>query len=90
MVKQFFEELEEPKNIELTTQYRLTFGSDAGRRVLANILVDFCGLLAYIDPNDQAAIGSYNVGVAILGRLGVFNAGKEAVIKAILDIPVME
>ncbi|MFH1640364.1 MAG: hypothetical protein ABIA66_00200 [Candidatus Omnitrophota bacterium] len=90
MVKQFFEELEEPKNIELTTQYRLTFGSDVGKRVLANILVDFCGFLAYIDPNDQATVGQYNVAVAILGRLGILNAGKEAIIKAILDIPVME
>ena len=74
----------------LLTQYRLVSKSDAGRRMLADILVNFCHFCSYIDPDDKKAIGEYNVGVAILSRLGLFTAGKESIVNAIMNIPIAD
>ena len=72
----------------LLTEYRLVFKSDAGQKVLADILVNHCWFMGYIPPGDDKAVGEHNVGVAILSRLGYSEKEKQAIIRAILNVAV--
>lgn len=89
MDNSMFPELE-VKQEDLTSAYRAAFKSVAGRRVLADILVNHCQFLTYLEPGSDKAIGEHNVGVAILSMLGIFKAGKENIIRALLDVPITE
>lgn len=86
--QEFFEGLVPEVDEELTDKYRLLFMSDVGAEVLADILVNFCHFGAYVPPENQAAVGQHNVGMAILSRLGTFNAGKKPVVTALLGVPI--
>lgn len=66
----FFEGLEpEPQDEELRAKHRLLFSSGIGLEVLADILTRHCHFGSYLDPEDKARIGQYNVGIAILGMM---------------------
>jgi hypothetical protein len=73
---------------EMAVQYRLVFKSGAGRRVLADILKNFCWYFSYLPPGDDKAIGERNVGLSILGRLGYGEPETGDIINAILNVPI--
>lgn len=87
-MNEFFPEIDDAKKDDILIDYRNTFKSVSGKKVLSDILVNFCHFGAYLDPHDTFSIGQYNVGISILGRLGVFSQGRDAVINALLDIPI--
>lgn len=68
---------------ELTAKYRMVFGNAMGQEVLADILsmTHFGNTLNADNPQQ---IGEYNIGIAILAKMGVFSRGtKNQVIKAL-------
>lgn len=71
---------------ELMAKYRLVFQSAIGQDVLADIL----GLTHFgqtLNPDNPAMIAEYNVGMAILAKMGVFSKGtKGDVVKALMVI----
>ena len=83
-----FEGIKEKPDKTLLTEYRLVFKSDAGQKVLADILVNMCWFLGYLPPKDDKAVGEHNVGVAILSRLGYSKKEEQAIIRAILNVAV--
>jgi len=71
---------------DLMAKYRLTFGTAHGREILSDILsmTHFGGTL---NPDNKAQIAEYNVGIAILAKMGVFSRGtKESVVRALVSI----
>jgi hypothetical protein len=75
---------------ELTAKYRMVFGNSMGQEVLADILsmTHFGGMLNADNPQQ---IGEYNVGMAIMAKMGVFSREtKRDVIKALSVISPKE
>jgi hypothetical protein len=64
-----FFETEELQVSDIGTKYRVLFGSEMGREVLADILVIICGIGGRLNPNDPVEVERYNVGQTILGRM---------------------
>ena len=86
-----FEALNQEEVEDLRPKYRSLFGNtDMGQEVLADILVNFCSLGSYLDPENKENIGAYNVGISILSRLGVFSSDmeKKRIVRALLALPV--
>jgi len=59
----------------LMEKYRAVLFSPLGIDVLSDILVNLCGFGGYINVEGgkdiKEEVGAYNVGISILGRLGV-------------------
>ncbi len=88
----YFEGLQEQTKSDLRPKYRLLFLTEIGREVLADILVTLCHFGLYLDPEDKAQIGQYNVGVSILSRIGIFSTAVEAreMVNALLNVPIRQ
>jgi hypothetical protein len=68
---------------ELTAKYRTVFGGALGQEVLADIL-SMTHFGNTLNPENQAQIAEYNVGIAILAKMGIFSIGtKNQVVKAL-------
>ena len=87
-MNEFFPEIDDAKKDDILIDYRNAFGDMPGKKVLADILVNFCHFGIYLDARDPVSVGQYNVGISILLRLGVFSQGMDPVINALLDIPI--
>jgi hypothetical protein len=75
---------------ELTAKYRMVFGNAMGQEVLADIL-SMTHFGQTLNPENQAQIAEYNVGVAIMAKMGIFGRGtKLDVIKALGNISPKE
>ena len=76
---------------QLRAKYRTIFlGGIWSQDVLADILVNLCHFGNTLDPDNRAQVGEYNVGVAILQRLGTFSEEtREDVIRALAGVVPM-
>lgn len=73
----------------ITLAYRIVFGSYEGKRVLADILVNFCNFGTYIANEKERA--QHDVAISILSRLGALIPNdKQSFIDAVLSIPISE
>lgn len=71
---------------ELMAKYRLLFGTSLGQDILSDIL-SLTHFGETLNPDNPAMIAEYNVGVAILAKMGVFSFGtKGDVIKALQSV----
>jgi hypothetical protein len=77
---------------KLEAKYRHVFNAELGREVLADLLVNFCNFGGFLDANDKAQIGAYNVGISILSRMGIFspNTDRAAVVNSLCNTPHKE
>jgi hypothetical protein len=76
--------LERQAREKLKTKYRFLFTSDMGIEVLADILCNFCHFGYALENPEEVA--QYNVGVYIMGRLGIFEKGEEQdIVRALLN-----
>lgn len=67
-------------------EWRLTLLQGTGRRVLADLL-DICHFGCMLNFENPAMIAEYNVGVAVLARLGIFGAKtRDEVINALCTV----
>lgn len=79
MSEEYFEgisdqEINEAAREQIRNKYRLVFsGSPIGVEVLADILVNFCHFGCVLSSPEEVA--KYNVGIFILGRMGIFSEG---------------
>ena len=76
---------------KLRAKYRAVFLQGThGQDVLADILVELCKFGCTLDPDNLVQVSQYNVGVAILQRLGTFSEDTlEDVIRALANIVPM-
>ncbi len=75
---------------ELMAKYRMVFGNAVGREVLADIL-SMTHFGQTLNPENQAQVAEYNVGMAIMAKTGVFSKGtKLDVINALSGITPKE
>lgn len=71
---------------QLTEKYRLVFNSPIGQEVLSDILTmtHFGNTLNSANPQQ---IGEYNIGVAILAKMGIFaHDTKSDVLKSLMSV----
>jgi hypothetical protein len=69
----------------LEAKYRMLFLSPTGQEVLSDILVNFCYLGQYHESGSQEQDGAYNVGLKILGRMGIVKPGNgDTLVRAML------
>jgi len=73
---------------EMSVNYRLVFNSDAGRKVMWDILVNMCHFLTALPSDNEQAIGERNLGLAILERFGYGKPESESIINSILSVPI--
>lgn len=59
---------------DLSDKYRKVFGDPIGREVLADILT-MTHFGETLNPDNPVKVSEYNVGIAILAKMGVFSAG---------------
>jgi hypothetical protein len=70
--------------MSLKLKYKALFSSSMGRDVLADILT-MTHFGCTLNPDNPVQVAEYNVGIAILSRMGVFcGASKEDVIKHLI------
>jgi hypothetical protein len=76
---------------KLRAKYRAVFLQNVhGTDVLADILVELCKFGCTLDPDNKVMVSQYNVGVAILQRLGTFSEETlDDVIRALANIVPM-
>lgn len=55
---------------ETIERYAALFGSQVGRKVLADILYNICHFGVLLNTNDPAEISAYNTGLIILTKAG--------------------
>ena len=73
---------------EMSVNYRLVVNSDAGRKVMYDILVNHCHFFTALPSGNEQAIGERNIGLAILARLGYGENEFESIINSILSVPI--
>lgn len=74
----------------MTGKYRAVFNTPIGQEVLSDIL-SMCHFGATLDPDNKVEVSEYNVGVAILARLGIFSkASMSDVVRVMCSIPIEE
>ena len=89
MDREFFEVLSAKETVgDIVLDYRMTFSTAHGRRVLADIL-DACGFSDGVSPGDAGAVGTHNLAWFILARLGV-DIRKDKYLRAIIDVPITD
>ncbi len=73
---------------KLRSKYRAVFLQNVyGTDVLADILVELCKFGCTLDPDNKVQVSQYNVGVAILQRLGTFSEETlDDVIRALANV----
>ncbi len=76
---------------KLRAKYRAVFLQNVyGTDVLADILVELCKFGCTLDPDNKVQVSQYNVGVAILQRLGTFSEDTlDDVIRALANVVPM-
>jgi len=76
---------------KLRAKYRAVFLQNVyGTDVLADILVELCKFGCTLDPDNKVQVSQYNVGVAILQRLGTFSEETlDDVIRALANVVPM-
>jgi hypothetical protein len=71
---------------EIQKKYKLVFLSVEGRQVLGDILF-LCHFGRTLNPDNKTQIAEYNVGVSILGRIGILSEDSlNDVVNAICNI----
>ena len=75
---------------ELTAKYRMVFGNSMGQEVLVDIMT-MTHFGQTLNADNPQQIGEYNVGMAIMAKMGVFSREtKGDVIKALSVITPKE
>ncbi len=70
---------------KLEAKYRMLFLSPLGQYVISDILVNFCYFGQYHQGGSEEQDGAYNVGLKILGRLGIVKPGNDyTLVRAVL------
>jgi len=57
---------------ELTAKYRMVFGNAMGQEVLADIM-SMTHFGCTLNAENPQQIGEYNVGIAIMAKMGIFS-----------------
>lgn len=71
---------------EIRAKYRLVLLDGIGLDVLSDILRS-CHFGCTLNPENTVQVAEYNVGIAILGRCGIFGEGTfEQVVKALASV----
>ncbi len=72
---------------KIEDKYRFIFRSPLGQDILGDILVNLCHFGCTLDPENKVQVSEYNVGIAILAKMGVFGPNKiQEVVQALCSI----
>ena len=71
----------------INDKYTVVLGSPVGQDVLADILVNLCHFGCTLDPDNRVQVAEYNVGVAIMARMGIYGPNKlNEVVRALCGV----